>query len=40
MTFSYVGYQSVEFPGLDLPLGETVARNAYLKDSQTLEASW
>ena len=38
VTFSYVGYQSVEFPGLDLPLGETVARNAYLKDSQTLEA--
>ncbi|WP_295936342.1 TonB-dependent receptor [uncultured Alistipes sp.] len=38
VTFSYVGYQGVEFPGLMLQLGETLTRNAYLKDSQTLEA--
>lgn len=37
VTFSYVGYQSVEFPGLTLPLGETVKRDAYLRDNQQLE---
>lgn len=38
VTFSFVGYQGVEFPGLELQLGETLTRNAFLKDSQTLEA--
>ncbi len=38
VTYSYVGYQTVEFPGVELQLGETQTRNAYLKDSQTLEA--
>lgn len=37
VTFSYVGYQSVEFPGLMLSLGETLTRDAYLEDNQTLE---
>lgn len=39
VTFSFVGYQGVEFPGLELQLGETLTRNAFLKDSQTLEAA-
>lgn len=38
VTFSFVGYQSVEFPDITLSLGETLARNAFLKDSQELEA--
>ncbi len=38
VTFSYVGYQSVEFTGLTLALGETLKRDAYLRDSQELEA--
>lgn len=38
VTFSYVGYRSVEFPGISLSLGETLTRNAYLDDSQELEA--
>ncbi|MDE7005523.1 MAG: carboxypeptidase-like regulatory domain-containing protein, partial [Alistipes sp.] len=37
VTFSYVGYQSVEFPGLTLSLGETLKRDAYLRDNQELE---
>lgn len=37
VTFSYVGYQSVEFPGLTLSLGETLKRDAYLRDNQQLE---
>ena len=38
VTFSFVGCQSVEFPDLTLALGETLARNAFLKDSNELEA--
>ena len=38
VTFSFVGYQSVEFPGLMLSLGQTLKRDAFLKDSQELEA--
>lgn len=38
VTFSFVGYQSVEYPQIHLSLGETLARNASLKDSQELEA--
>lgn len=38
MTFSFVGCQSVEFPGLMLSLGQTLKRDAFLKDSQQLEA--
>lgn len=38
VTFSFVGCQSVEFPGITLQLGETLSRNAFLKDSQELEA--
>ena len=38
MTFSFVGCQSVEFPGLMLSLGQTLKRDAFLKDSQELEA--
>ena len=38
VTFSFVGYQSVEFPGLMLSLGQTLKRDAFLKDSQQLEA--
>lgn len=38
VTFSFVGYQSVEFPDLMLSLGQTLKRDAYLKDSQELEA--
>lgn len=39
VTFSFVGYQGVEFPGLELQLGETLTRNAFLKDSQTRSRS-
>lgn len=38
VTFSFVGCQSVEFPGLMLSLGQTLKRDAFLKDSQQLEA--
>ncbi len=38
VTFSFVGYQSVEFPGLMLSLGQTLKRDAFLKDSQEIEA--
>ena len=38
VTFSFVGCQSVEFPGLMLSLGQTLKRDAFLKDSQELEA--
>lgn len=38
VTFSFVGYQSVEFPDLMLSLGQTLKRDAFLKDSQELEA--
>lgn len=38
VTFSFVGCQSVEFPGLMLSLGQTLKRDAVLKDSQQLEA--
>lgn len=38
VTFSFVGYQGVEFPNLTLQLGETLRRDAFLKDSQTLDA--
>ncbi len=38
VTFSYVGYQSVEFTGIDLQLGESTTRDAFLKDSQELDA--
>ena len=38
VTFSFVGYQLVEFPGLMLSLGQTLKRDAFLKDSQELEA--
>ena len=37
VTVSFVGYQSVEFPGLTLALGETLKRDAYLRDNQELE---
>lgn len=38
VTFSFVGCQSVQFPGVMLQLGETLSQNASLKDSQELEA--
>lgn len=37
ISVSYVGYQSVEFTGIALQLGETLTRNAYLEDNQELE---
>lgn len=38
VTFSFVGYQPVAFPDLTLQLGETLTRNAFLKDTQELDA--
>ena len=38
VTFSYVGYQSVEFPGLDLPLGEGL-RQLFLRQGADAEAA-
>lgn len=38
VTFSFVGYQTVEFTGISLQLGEYLTRDAKLKDSQELEA--
>ncbi|MCM1151724.1 MAG: carboxypeptidase regulatory-like domain-containing protein [Alistipes sp.] len=37
LTVSYVGYQSVVFPGLTLALSETLKRDAYLRDNQEIE---
>ncbi len=37
LTVSFVGYQTVEFTDLQLPLGETLTRNAYLRDNQEIE---
>lgn len=37
LTVSFVGYQSVEFTDLQLQLGETLTRNAYLRDNQEIE---
>ncbi len=34
---SFVGYQTVEFPGLMLALNETLKRDAYLRDNQEIE---
>lgn len=39
VTFSFVGYQGVEFPGLELQLGETLTRNAFLKDKPDARSS-
>ncbi len=35
---SYVGFRTVEFSGVELPLGATATRDAYLQDDNTLEA--
>ncbi|MDE6374939.1 MAG: TonB-dependent receptor, partial [Alistipes sp.] len=37
VTVSFVGYQSVVFPGLMLSLGESLKRDAYLRDNQEIE---
>lgn len=37
VAFSYVGCQGIEFEGLDLPLGETVTRDAVLRPATDLE---
>lgn len=38
VTMSYVGYQAVEFTGINLKLGESETRDAFLKSSTELEA--
>ncbi|MFI3286705.1 MAG: carboxypeptidase regulatory-like domain-containing protein [Rikenellaceae bacterium] len=35
---SFIGYASVEFTGVDLPLGETATRDGYLKEDNQMEA--
>lgn len=37
ITMSFVGYQSVEFTDVNLPLGETVTRSGWLKESMTID---
>ena len=37
VTMSFVGYQSVEFTDVNLPLGETVTRNGWLKESMEID---
>ncbi len=38
VVISYIGYASVEFTGVDLPLGETATRDGYLTEDNNMEA--
>ncbi|MFI3333313.1 MAG: carboxypeptidase regulatory-like domain-containing protein [Rikenellaceae bacterium] len=38
VVMSYIGYASVEFTGVDLPLGETATRDGYLSEDNNMEA--